>query len=136
MPSLFSTKVLIKLEMSEKLYEEYEKMGGANGHSVEEEIAKRLERCKEYTASRPLYFNDAERSEIEKLTGGHQAKSPETVLARLRTAMSIVVEDVTITINQRLLQRLSSRIFRGQTMEGVIEKVVLEALERHAGMRP
>ena len=136
MPSLFSTKVLIKLEMSEKLYQEYEEMGGKSGRSAEEEISERLKRCKEYTANRPLYFNDAERSEMEKLTGGHLAKSPETVLARLRTAMSIVVEDVTITINQRLLQRLSSRVFRGQTMEGVIEKVVIEALERHAGMRP
>lgn len=136
MPSLFGTKVLIKLEMSEKLYQEYEEMGGKSGRSPEEEISERLKRCKEHTANRPLYFNDAERSEMEKLTGGHLAKSPETVLARLRTAMSIVVEDVTITINQRLLQRLSSRVFRGQTMEGVIAKVVLEALERHAGMRP
>lgn len=136
MPSLFSTKVLIKLELPEKLYEEYERMGGISGRSAEEEIAERLKRCQKHTASRPLYFNDEERGELERLTGGHLAQSPEVVLGRLRTAMSIVVEDVTIVINANLLQRLSTRVFRGQTMEGVITKVVKEALERHCGMRP
>ena len=136
MPTLFSSKVMVRLELPEALYEAYERHGSRSAREPEAEMLERLKRCKDHVANRPLYFNDAQRSELEHLSGGHITKSPDALIKRLANACSIEVGDVKITIDQRLAQRLSTRVFRGQTIEGNIKKVVIEALERDCGMRP
>lgn len=133
--SLFGSKMILKIELPEALYIQYEEEGARNVRSAEEEITKRLNGCKEHTANRALYFNDKERKELENLLGRH-AGTPEVLLARLRNAVKLKVGDVEITLDSHLLDRLSTRVFRGQTMEDNIEKWVIEALEKHAGMRP
>lgn len=135
--SLFSsTKMKVKIELPEALYLQYEEEGARNVRSAEEEIVKRLNGCKEHNANRGLYFNDKERKELETLTGRHIAGKPEVLLARLRNAMKLKVGDVEIILDSHILNRLITRVFRGQTLEGSIEKWVVEALEKHAGMRP
>ena len=135
--SLFGpSKVMFKIELPEALYLQYEEEGARNTRSAEEEITKRLNGCKEHTANRPVYFNDKQRKELESLLGRHLGGDPEVLLARLRNAMKLKVGDVEIVLDSHLLDRLSTRVFRGQTIEDNIEKWVIEALEKHAGMRP
>lgn len=135
-PLFGSTKMVVKIELPEALYIRYEEEGARNTRSAEEEIVKRLNGCKEHTANRPLYFNDKNRRELEDLLGRHLAGDPEVLLARLRNAMKLKVGDVKITLDSHIIDRLTTRVFRGQNLEDNIKTWVVEALEKHAGMRP
>ena len=134
--SLFGSDMVIKIKLPEALYIAYEEEGARNTRSAEEEIVKRLNGCKEHTANRPLYFNDTQRAELEHLTGRHLAGDPEVILARARNMMKLKVGDVEIILDSHILNRLTTRVFRGQTLGEFIKKCVVEDLERHAGIRP
>lgn len=130
------TQVRMVLLLPEKVIEQYEKQ--AKGKcSLEKILEDRLRQCVEFTSSRPLYFNDAQRNELEEITGGHLIDSVGQVMARIRNTVSIKVGNVTVILNQQVLDRAKGRAtaFR-MKVEDWIKKEVEEGMERSVGMRP
>lgn len=125
----------VSLTVSEYVYNEYAKQAEARGETPEVVMQNRLSRCANHTANSPLYFNDAQKKELEQATGW-MADTPEKVIARLREVSSVEVCGIVIDIPARLRTRLESRVFRGQTFESMVTKEVIQALERHVGIRP
>ena len=129
------SSVNIRLNVSEYVFDEYSKQAIAKGEDVETTMANRLGRCLTHTANSPLYFNDEQRNELQRATGW-SATDPTKVIARLREVSSVTLEDIKVEIPVRLRTRLESRVFRGNTFESMIRKVVIESLEKHVGIRP
>ena len=127
------SKVKFSLTLPETLYNHYASQGEASGRSPEDEIVERLRRCKEYTAAKPLYFNDDERAQLEQAIG-HTARSAGHVVNGLRTLTTITVAGVDIELPSQLQQRIHSRTFRGETFQQVIEREVLRGLHQFCGL--
>lgn len=127
----------ISLTLPEDIYARYDAQGKAAKVSPEKAMADRLRRCVSYVASRPLYFDDAARNELEQITGGHQLDSAESALTRIRNTVSVKVGDVTIVIPRQVLDRAHSRAAAFRIpVEAWLEREILEGLERSTGMRP
>lgn len=129
------SSVQVRLNVSEYVFDEYSKQAIAKGEDVETTMANRLSRCMAHTANAPLYFNDEQRNELQRATGW-SATDPTKVIARLREVSSVTLDDIKIEIPVRLRTRLESRVFKGQTFESMVTKEVIQALERHVGIRP
>ena len=82
-----------------------------------------------------LYFTPEQKKRLDSACG-HVISDAEGALQRLGTLVKIKCNDVVIEIEPRLLQRLNTRVWRGHTLEGDIQKVVLHALRVHAGLEP
>ena len=100
-------------------------------------MAERLRRCVDHSASRAVYFNDAERSELETLTGGHLINTATEALARIRATVTILAGEVEVIVPQDILARAASRAasYRISTEEW-LRRELLVGLERATGMRP
>ena len=134
-PARAPSTIRVTLHLDESLVARYERQGADAGLALEELLTQRLNRCVVHSASRPLYFTDKERTELEQITGGHVLETAAAALARLRTAVSVKVGDVAVTLNERLLSRLRTRVFRNETFEGVVKREVTRGLESFCGMR-
>jgi hypothetical protein len=132
-----STKVRLQLHLPEPVVMQYEDQARRDKVTCEKEMEDRLRRCVSHTATRGLYFNDAQRSELEKMTGGHFIDSPEQALSRIRNVVKVRVGNVTVELNQQVLDRAASRAaaFR-MPVEKWLEKEIIEGMERATGLRP
>lgn len=138
MPSLLDvieTKVKFQLSIPESLYDHYERQAKRNGRTAEEEMAERIKRCRAFTANKPLYMNDDERAEVERLTG-HTIRNADSFIGRLRAMFTVHVDAIEIEVPSNLRARMLSRVFRGQTYKGNLQRIVVDAIERYCGMRP
>jgi len=131
----FSTRVKFKMELPESLWNVYEEQAIAHGRSVEDEIEERLKLCQEYQSSRPLYFTDADRVVLEKAFG-HVLAKPSQVLDRLGNLLNLRVGNIKVELPDRLQTRLRTRVFKGHSYEEVVQREVIQGLERYCGLRP
>lgn len=129
------SEVIIKLRMPEELYQAYEAQAGKG--SVEKAILDRLRRCQTYTAGRPLYFNDAERGELEHITGGWSLPNAETALTRVKQLVKVRVGEVEIELDERILQRMAHRAKAERKEFNVwVTREVTQGLMRSTGLLP
>lgn len=135
MPTKQATAIKVSLKVPEEIYDEYAERATKFGRTVEQEMFLRLKNCRDHNAITGIYFNDDQRAEIQKALG-HVITGPEMVLERLKTLLSLKVGNVEIPLSERLQIRLRTRVFRGQTIEKVLQKEVTEGLERYVGLRP
>ena len=129
----FSTNVKFQIAIPEALYDSYRQQAEANDRTVEDEIALRLQRCREHTATKPLYFTDDERADLERAIG-RSARTPGHVVNGLRNLVSISVGGVEVEIPTVVQQRIRSRVFRGETYQQVVEREVIRGLRVFCGM--
>lgn len=129
------SRTRITLTLPTSLTDIYEEQAIASGRLLEDEIAERLKRCMNHRAGRPLYFNDDQRSRIERITG-HLVGDPETVLNQIEHAVSLKVDGIEIELPAQLQQRIRTRVWRGETYEGVVKREVLKRLQQFTGMLP
>lgn len=131
--------VRVTLTLSEHAFDSYYEQGIASGRNpdtaAEEEITQRLHKCIDHTAVTPLYFNDAERAELQKELG-HPITNPAWVVRKLKELLTLKVDKIEVPLDAKLQARIRTRVFRGETYETVIKREVVQALERYVGLRP
>ena len=135
MASATSTKVKLMLEIPEVLYDKYAERAAKFNRKPESEILARLQQCQDYISTKPLYFTDDDRAEMEKAFA-HNLSDPGDLIAKVKSLFRLKVGDVEVPLSARIQARLPNRVFRGSTLEKLITKVVTEALEVECGMRP
>lgn len=129
--------VLVKLSIPANVYAQYEEQAKLAKQSVEKTLADRLRTCVAHTSGRGLYFNDAQRSALERITGGHIISDAETALTKVRMTVEIDVGGVTVELNDRVLARCATRAkSERKTFEQYVTRNVIEGLERCCGLRP
>jgi hypothetical protein len=131
------SKVRLQLHIPETVYDQYVEQARAVNLAVEKVCSDRLRTSVTHTAGRGLYFNDTERSDLERITGGHFVNTAAEALRRIETTVTLKVGDIEIELNGRVLQRASSRAkSERKTLEEYVRKEVIQGLERSVGLRP
>jgi hypothetical protein len=120
--------VSLKLSLPAEVVEKYESQG-----PIEKVLAERLTSSVDYTAKKPLYLNDYQRTKLDRLFG-RNFSTPDEVTKAIEKALSVRVEEVPIALNPTLLSRLRSRCF-GKTFEQFLQERVVAGLEEYCGMR-
>jgi hypothetical protein len=129
--------VRLQILLPEDIAEQYDVQARNSGHTAEKICSDRLRTCVTYTSGRGLYFSDPERSDLERITGGHLISDAATALARIKTTVTLKVGDISIELTDRVLARASSRAkSERKTLEEYVRKEVIQGLERSVGLRP
>jgi len=113
MPFLVTADTRLRVYLSSDVVGRYLEQAEKAGVDIEQLLSDRLAACVTHTAAKPIYFNDAERQELEKMLGKNIVTTKD-LLAQIRNAISV---------------RL------GMRWEEFLEKIITEDLERYAGMR-
>jgi hypothetical protein len=131
------THVRLQLSIPSSIVEQYELQARAIGVSLEKVCADRLRTSVMHTSGRGLYFTDTERSELERITGGHTITDATLAIERVKTTMTLRVGDLTVEIGGRVLARCASRAKSvRKSLEDYVRKEVVEGLEKAVGLRP
>lgn len=128
-----SKTIVIRLELPASLYDEYEHYGNTVSKSAEEVMIERLQRCRDYLAIQPLYFNDEQRHELEVLMD-HLVRTPEDALAKIRTSQKVRVGPVSVEIPVTLLDRVKARTAK-QDLRKILAREAVHGLEYFVGIR-
>lgn len=129
----------VEITLSDAVVDAYRELAKRKGETLEKILEDRLIACLDYDANRPLYFDDEERNELERLTGGRVISEPREALRRIKNCQSIWITDpeeepVKVQLSPALLSRLLSRAFR-RTREQTLREETVKGLERFCGMR-
>jgi len=136
-PHTRETNVLVKLSIPAATFAQYEGQAKLAKHSVEKILSDRLRTCVDHTSGRGLYFNDAQRSHLERITGGHLINDAEMALTYVKTTVEVTVGGVVVELTDRVLQRCASRAkSERKSLEQYVTKEVIQGLERACGLRP
>lgn len=135
MPTESTSVTRVTIELPTALAKHYEEQASAWDRTLESELEMRLQRCKNYVSTSPLYFTDDQRRELEAALG-HNVSNPDVVLAQLKNAVTLTVDHIDVELAPRVQQRLRSRVFRGESYEGNVKKWVVKALRIEAGLDP
>src|SRR5262245_7452925 len=111
----------------------YQDQADARGIEVEQLLAERLVNSVEFGAEKPIYFDDDERRELERMLGKNLYSARDT-LVLIRNVVSVKIQNLRITIQPGLLARLKTRCL-GMKWEQFLEHTIIQQLERYAGMR-
>jgi len=128
-----STSMKVTLRLPEELYDVYAERAAKTGRQPETEMLDRLSICRTHNATSPIYLDDDARNALSQLAG-KTMRTAEDVLLWARYIASLKVNGTEITLDERLLKRLSTRTF-GKTLPDFLRQAVTEQLEDLVGLR-
>lgn len=129
------TQQILSLTLPVELLELYEEEARTKGKTLDEVVTQRLYSCRKHDDNRGVYFNDSQRNELERLTGGRIIREAEDALKRIRNQQSIRLDNTQVTLAPTLLTRLKSRCSKAMDFKEFLRKQAIEGLERFAMMR-
>lgn len=134
-PPVAEHAVLIRVTVPESILSQYEDQADSRPGrtTVEAVAAERLTRCVDHDDSKPLYFSDDERRELEQILGRNVLHTKDALL-QIRNAMSVRVNKTQVPLKQNLLVKLKSRCI-GMEFDAFIIQRITQALEQYVGMR-
>ena len=124
----------LALKLPAAIAESYQQEASEYGVPIEELIANRLAECVTYNATKPLYFNDQQRRELELILSKN-VKDAGTVLMLVRKAVSVSLNGVLISLGSAVLDRLRSRAPKGMEFRAWMQERINVWAEQEAGMR-
>lgn len=127
-------KVRLVLTLPDRIYDHYDEQAQKRSMELESLLVERLSRCRDHTASRGFYINDAQRAALEDALG-HVIRSPQELVDKLQNLLSLKCDEVEIEIPANVQARIRSRVFRGESYAQVVKREVLRALESFVGLR-
>lgn len=125
--------VRYQLDLPTELFDMYAERAMKYGRNVDDEIVRRLNECKDHTATSGIYLDDDARQELTQIAG-HLIRTQDELLKWARKLTSLKVEQVEVTLGQTLTTRLATRCF-GATWEEHIRRTVIRCLEAEVGLR-
>ena len=102
--------ILLRLDLSDAVLKKYREESETYGVELEELLANRLSECVDYNATKPLYFKDEQRRNLEAMLG-RNINSPGEVLEIIRRFLTVKVNGISMTIRPEVLERLRTRHF-------------------------
>lgn len=126
--------VICRVELPEHIYDIYAEESMKRGKEVEEVMAERLTRCQSISGS-GIYFNEDQKRRLGSVIG-HTVSEAEGALQRLETSTVIDVSGFQFELDPRLVQRLKTRVYRGERYDDVMYREIVRGLMTFAGMSP
>ena len=131
-----TTKVCCRVELNEDVLLQYEIQAAGRSISIEALLAERLTKCIDHNASRGMYFNDADRSDLETLFGGRTLATAPQAIAAGKAMATVTVGGVNVELDQTLVKRAASRAQSERTtIEKWLAREIIIGLERTTGIR-
>ncbi len=112
----------------------YEAEAKEYGVGLEELLSSRLRECVNYNATKPLYFNDQQRRELETILGRNVDK-PASVLAVLRNNLTVTVNGLQISFAPNLLELLRTRAPKVADFKTWLQTQITRLCEEYVGLR-
>jgi hypothetical protein len=126
--------VTCRVDLPEHLYDSYSDLARTTNRPVEDLLQQQLSRCRDIIGS-GIYFNEAQKKRLSNLIG-HTVADAEGALQRLETSTVVDVSGFAFELDPRLIQRLKTRVFRGEQYSDVMYREIVRALMQFAGMNP
>ena len=127
--------ILLRLDLSDAVLKKYREESETYGVELEELLANRLSECVNYNSTKPLYFTDTQRQNLETMLS-RNIGSPGEVLEILRRFLTVKVNGISMTLRPEVLERLRTRHFDHSRDFGTyLTDCVNEWAETAAGMR-
>ena len=120
--------VKVSLNLPKSTVDAYESEG-----DLSQVLESRLLSAVSHTSQKPLYVTDEIRKEFDKLFGRNFDSASE-LLAHVKKALTVRVDNVRVPLNPILLTRLKTRCF-GLPFEDFIAKQTIKGLEEFTEMR-
>ena len=124
----------LRVTLSQEIFAKYQEEAIEYGVDVEQLLESRLKECVAYNSTTPLYFNDDQRRELERLTGKNLRGAAEA-LAMIRRAMEVKVNGLPVSFNPLLLERLRTRLPRGTEFGTFLQNMIVMWAEGYCGLR-
>ena len=124
----------LALKLPTPIADSYKQEAEEYGVPLEELIANRLSACVTYNATKPLYFNDQQRRELETVLAKNLDK-PATVTMLVRKAVSVSLNGVLISLGSNVLDRLRTRAPKGVEFKVWMQGQINEWAEQYVGLR-
>ena len=136
-----ATAVRLTLTLPDKLVDAYARQASAEGKLVEDVMALRLERCVDHTSERPLYFDDSQRSMLERQLAVGMLSSADQAMRRIANFYELRINDpdgkriATVTVEGEVMARLGPRAgITRQPVADYIRDIVARALAEHVNL--
>ena len=124
----------LRVILSHDLFAKYQQEAEDYGVEIEELLANRLRECQTYNATTPLYFNDDQRRELEKILGKNLRSSGEA-MGMVRRLNEVKINGIAISFPPLLFERLRTRCPRGSEFGPWLQAQVAVWAEQYTGMR-
>lgn len=126
--------VTCRVDLPEHIYNGYADQARQTHLEVEDLLQQQLSRCRDIIGS-GIYFNESQKKRLSNLIG-HTVADAEGALQRLETSTVVDVSGFAFELDPRLIQRLKTRVFRGEQYSDVMYREIVRALMTFAGMNP
>jgi len=122
------------IELPDDLLAAYESQASEQGLTPNELIARRLAQCVSHNDARSLYFNDADREDLEQTLGGGMFSNAKAVLRALTTRYTVRVSGSSpIKLEEGLYTTLKTRSKEtGEPLADMIQRAVSNGLSDEA----
>ena len=124
----------ITLNLPAKVRTAYEAEAIDYGVELEELLCSRLRECVTYNATKPIYFNDQQRRELETILG-RNVDTPSSVLAVLRNNLSVTINGLNFSFTPQLLERLRTRSPKSADFKAWLQTMMTQWAESFVGLR-
>lgn len=126
--------VTCRVDLPEHIYLAYATLAERSNIDVETLMTQQLARCRDIIGN-GIYFNEGQKKRLGNVIG-RTISDAEGALQHLETSTVISVEGFEFPLDPRLVQRLRTRVFRGENYRDVMYREIVRALMTHAGMSP
>jgi len=126
--------VTCRVDLPEHIYDAYAQLASRSNIQVEDLMTQQLARCRDIVGS-GIYFNESQKKRLSNIVG-HTVADAEGALQRLETSTVVDVSGFSFELDPRLVQRLKTRVFRGEEYSDVMYREIVRALMAFAGMNP
>jgi hypothetical protein len=121
------------ITISDEAYQAYEKFAARKRISMDQALSGRLDAFADCEAVKGLFFNDAERQELERIAGRNFSSAREVIEAVCR-ALTVKVGGVEVAIPAEMAARLKSRC-QERNFEKWLADLISEKLSEYVNFR-
>lgn len=123
----------VSVPLDEKVIEQYRREAADYGVSLEEVIANRLTACVSHSSTRPIYFNDEDRKNVEKLVGRNLTNA-NSLIQIVQKLLTMRISGMSVTLKPDILNRLRTRHNAGEFSQWLTQQIII-LLEQYVGLR-
>lgn len=130
----YSSTYPFRIRIPGKVATVYEKESAEKKVDIEDLMEERLAKFSDADADMPIVFNDDDRNRISTLLGVN-VTTPAGIIYKVEQLVTVTVGGVEIELSPIELERVSSRLIHGKTLEQQLTEWVLEKVRLEVGLQ-
>lgn len=124
------TQTVVRIDLPLATIEPYQQEADRRKVPLADVVKSQLKRCKNYKASKPLYFNDEQRAKLETILGVN-CEDAESALLMIKEITTFKVGGVEVVMSDYDIRRLRGRLRRDKSFAGEVKWLITKLLQRY-----